>query len=385
MIDTIRLELPQSMYTIIDHTKFTPSTYPMFTCGAWNSGTVTFSKQNPTNIDKKAGIYKPRLTITRRPLKNLGYQNTLYVELSLPKLVFGNNFDELSDEEFNTVLDCLYEVLKTMGVLVYKNQLPQAQVSAIHYGKNIILDDYTTPYTYIKELKNIDISKTLDVNQTDYRNGGLSYKLHTNLFEFAFYDKIKELEISKFSEKRSLEKDNYCQLSLLDYMQEQKQNSSPFEVLRLELRLNNRKKIKQYLKRIGLQENSTLEYLFDQQIAKKILLSFYDSITNKGEYSYKTNSLLHTFESLKKASPKSRDQQHLELCSALSIINDVGVREFRNLIEDRTWYRIKKQLEMLKKQPNNYLIKIQNNLNEFIQAKLVDYPQLMINNDKYET
>ena len=357
----------------------------MFTCGAWNSGTVTFSKQNPTNIDKKAGIYKPRLTITRRPLKNLGYQNTLYVELSLPKLVFGNNFDELSDEDFNTVLDCLYEVLKTMGVLVYKNQLPQAQVSAIHYGKNIILDDYTTPYTYIKELKNIDISKTLDVNQTDYRNGGLSYKLHTNLFEFAFYDKIKELEISKFSEKRSLEKDNYCQLSLLDYMQEQKQNSSPFEVLRLELRLNNRKKIKQYLKRIGLQENSTLEYLFDQQIAKKILLSFYDSITNKGEYSYKTNSLLHTFESLKKASPKSRDQQHLELCSALSIINDVGVREFRNLIEDRTWYRIKKQLEMLKKQPNNYLIKIQNNLNEFIQAKLVDYPQLMINNDKYET
>ena len=55
---------------------------------------------------------------------------------------------------------------------------------------------------------------SLDVNQTDYRNEGHSYKWHCNSYEVVFYDKIKDLEKAKQSEKRAIEKDNAIQLHL---------------------------------------------------------------------------------------------------------------------------------------------------------------------------
>ena len=55
---------------------------------------------------------------------------------------------------------------------------------------------------------------SLDVNQTDYRNEGHSYKWHCNSYEIVFYDKIKDLEKAKHSDKRAIEKDNAIQLNL---------------------------------------------------------------------------------------------------------------------------------------------------------------------------
>lgn len=381
MIDTIKLELSQSMYTILDHTKFTPSTFEMFSYGPFEKGSKISSNQNPTNKDKKACIYRPRLSIRRRQLKHLGYQNTLYVEFSIPKLVFGNNFDELQNKDFERVIKELTNTLKEMGVLAYSSQLPQAKVSSIHYGKNIVLEDYTTPYTYIKALRQLDIRKTHDINQTDYRNSGLSFKAHTNLFEFAFYDKIKELEKSNFSEKRSLDKDDYCQLSLLDYFATKEKNEKPFEVLRLEMRLNNRRKIKQHLKKQKLLENVEFQYLFDQDLAQQFLLSFYENLVKQYIPTYEKKSILQTFENIKVSNPEIKNGKLLKLASSQVIINEIGVREFRNLIDNATWYRLKRHLIRLKDtKQTNYLQRLKNELLKFTPVSLVDYPQIMLNN-----
>jgi len=369
------------MYTIIDHDKFSPSTYEMFSSGPWIKGKVGFSKQNPTTKDKKDGLYKPRLSVTRRPLKGLGYQNTLYIEVSLPKLVFSNNFDELTNDDFELVINKLYEVLKSMGVLAYPSKLPQANISSIHYGKNIILEDYTTPYSYIKELKKVDINKIIDVNQTDYRNGGLSYKFHSNLFEFTFYDKIKDLEKSKLSEKRAINKSDYCQLSLLDYIDTKERITKPFEVLRLEIRLNNRTKIKQYLKKLKLDNIVTFDYLFNTKMAKLFLLSFYDKIFDQYIPTFETSSIIELVESIKASNPEIKDGKVLELASSQNIINQLGVRELRNMVNDRTWYRVKNNLKKLNGTKSSlYLSNLRNKIDNFKQVRLVDYPQLMLNN-----
>ena len=55
-----------------------------------------FATRTPTKDDKIAGIYLPRLKLIKA-VRTGGYSVRLYVELSAPKVLFNNNFDELAD------------------------------------------------------------------------------------------------------------------------------------------------------------------------------------------------------------------------------------------------------------------------------------------------
>jgi len=72
----------------------------------------------------------------------------------------------------------------------------------------------------------------------------LFIKFRTNSFEIAGYDKMKDMEKAKISEKRALEDDNVIQMHLFDKIETTRKNK-PLEVFRWEIRLNLRKKISQ--------------------------------------------------------------------------------------------------------------------------------------------
>jgi len=74
-------------------------------------------KQNPTPNELKQGIYKPRLTITKRINRERNFEIPLKIEFSIPKLLYGNNFDEVTDADFPAVIQKLKTVLKDMGGL----------------------------------------------------------------------------------------------------------------------------------------------------------------------------------------------------------------------------------------------------------------------------
>ena len=203
MIDTIVLMLQADQFSIADHTRFSPSTKGLFESPYYPlGGRGNFScYQNPTAEEFKNGIYKPRLTVTKRPQKG-GFQITLRIEFSIPKLIFGNNFDEVEDAHFALVVDTLSKSLREMGVLVFRDILVNASISAVHYSKNIPLPDYLIPSSILNEIAKINLTQTLDLNQTDFRNDGQSLKFHANSYELALYDKMRDLEKSKISEKR---------------------------------------------------------------------------------------------------------------------------------------------------------------------------------------
>ncbi len=198
MIDTIVLTLTPDMFSITKPEQFEPSAHWAASSLLASSGRLLDenqstlkslkSKQNPTKKELAMGYYKPRLTLLRiiRPLQ--GYKTLLRIEVSLPKLLFSNNFEELTRKDFAAVINKLANVLKSMGVTITREQLAQADVSAIHYAKNIPLTDGSTPYHYINKIKEANIKLSLDVNQTDYRNEGHSFKWHCNSYEVVFYD-----------------------------------------------------------------------------------------------------------------------------------------------------------------------------------------------------
>jgi hypothetical protein len=67
-------------------------------------------------------------------------------KVSAPKLLLGNNFDELTDDDFRRLCKKLVNVLAEMSVKVTARTLAKVNVSAIHYSKNITLTDYTSNY-----------------------------------------------------------------------------------------------------------------------------------------------------------------------------------------------------------------------------------------------
>ena len=213
MLDTVVLILSKNSYQITEPEKFTPSAHWVLSEQVHAISGVQ-SKQNSLKRELRKGIYKPRLTLANRINAAGRREQMLKIEASLPKLFFGNNFNELQYKDFKPLLNKLIDTLATMGVQTTTDALRRRRFT-IHYSKNIAFTDGSIPYTYINKIKEANIKLSLDTNQTDYRNEGHSFKWHCNSYEVVFYDKIRDLEKAKQSDRRAIEKDNTLQLGML--------------------------------------------------------------------------------------------------------------------------------------------------------------------------
>ena len=338
MLDTIVLTLPINHFQIMEHNRFNPSILGLVQAPFYPLGKNGFFKchQNPTKEDAQKGIYKPRLTAIRR-VTSMGHQTMLKIEFSIPKLLFGNNFDEVSKGDFEQIINTLYNRLHEMGVMVSPEMLRLASVSGVHYSKNIPLTDYTTPYSILKEFYKIRMTKRLDVNQTDFRNEGHSLKWRTNDFELSFYDKIKDLEQSKISEKRSIEKQNELQYDLFVPLQKRK----AFEVLRMEVRLNSRKRIKAIFERLQISSDYSFKSIFDDVKSKTILNHFLAEL--KTEYSlisFHPSQYSELLPELKRKNPKMTFIKAIQTIGLKVCIDEIGNRETQeisNIYGKRSW------------------------------------------------
>lgn len=339
MVDTVILLLSKDMFHISDPDKFKPSAR-----WALNKPEIYVpiqSIQNPTKKELLAGIYKPRLTLSHRISIKNKLEILLKIELSLPKLFFGNNFDELMAKNFKQLLQKLSSTLEQMGVIVTHQALAKAPVSVIHYSKNIPLTDGSTPYHYINKIKESNVKLSLDVNETHYRNDGHGFKWHANSYEVAFYDKIKDLEKARLSDRRAVEKDNALQLNLFDKLQQRHK----LEFLRMEVRLSKRQKIKQLFKSLGIATNLTLKSLFKVGIAKKVLLHYIDELESKRStlIDYRPKSDKALLADLIFNNPTLGTKRVLQLYGFKKALEVANIRELRTMFSSynqRSWYRL---------------------------------------------
>ena len=243
-----------------------------------------------------------------------------------------------------------------MGVVVTHKAIANAPVAAIHYSKNIPLLDGSTPYHYIAKIKEANVKLSLDTNQTDYRNEGHSFKWHCNSYEVAFYDKIKDLQQSKQSAKRSLEKDNELQSNLLDMFEERHQPSPrlwrtrKLEFLRMEVRLNKRTKIKQLFGALDINVELTLKKLFKPAIAKKFLLHYLDEIENKRSplLDFKTTDDKTFLSKLSFNNPAIKPKQAMALFGFKKALGTTTLRELKNLFgknNKQSWHRFLAEID----------------------------------------
>jgi len=352
MLDTIVLLIPQEDFRVIKFDAFNPTAQGLFVPPYYklSKGYIN-CVQNPTTKEMREGNYKPRLTLNKR-IASGGYSVCLKVEFSAPKLLLGNNFDELETKDFNKVLTALHKKLKEMYIDIDKEKLKYAQVTGMHYGKNIKLKDASASLV-INTIQKLDISKRLDAGSTDFRNNGHAIRYHTNSYELTFYDKMKDLEQAKISGKRAIEKDNFIQLNLFNQQQIIKN-----EVLRMEVRLNTKKKIKEMLMESGCNPKATLFHaLFNKEISKRVLNHFWEKHITPS-----LNIVLlaqETPEELfyKAKSIRLNDNRALQVIGGLQVINNMGIRALKMIMQKQNFYRLNKDLKKFS-QVNNYLFSV---------------------------
>jgi hypothetical protein len=352
MLDTIALTLDQRHFEVLLPDRFSPSAQGLLNPPYYRLGSRGnfVCAQNPTKSDVQAGRYRPRLTLSKRKIAN-GFALTLRIEFSAPKLILGNNFDELDTQDFPRVLAALHHGLIEMGIELSREMLCEAPVSAVHYSKNISFTDYTTCSMVMSELKRIDLTKRLDISHTDYRNDGHAIRYHANSFEVIFYDKLKDLEQARYSEKRGLEQDYGVQLEMF-----RGPASLPreLEVLRMEVRLGTRTKIKSALQCVGVEAAPTFRTLFDAAIAKAILDQFWTRIRAQlplidGAHGRRPEQVLATLVAATKG--RAKPSKLLQQLGSVLLVDSIGIRGAGALLSRhcslRSWQRYKRDLKPL--------------------------------------
>lgn len=365
MIDTVVLTISEDkMNKLIIDNFGTPKIYNNYK----NSGrSFTVYYRNATKKEMDSCEYVPRFTLYDRFGKR-----DLRIEFSAPKLIFGNNLTELTNSDFDKIINKLYTFLFANRLcFISKSALANAEVSAIHFSKNIELDYGLYPQMFLKELSKCNVSKKLEINQVDFRNGGKLLKYRCNYCEYAFYDKLADL---KGNAKKSDEVDKYIQPTLFSFIEK----SITKQILRFEVRLNKKTKIKQVLESVGVEVNLSFNKIFDSEIAKKVLIDSYDSITKGYLPILDTNTEVEKYISDFALNNPRASINKLAMSFGYSILlKTLGTGGFRESINYKygknSWYIAKRTMDSFCFKPiSNY------NLITLLRSRLMSFEWLKL-------
>jgi len=366
MIDTIIISIPKSaVKNAIDSSNVSLG-------WAQQAQTNYYSKfiKNPSKRDIESGFYFPRLTGINRSINGV-IDAFIKVEFSIPKLIYLNNLDEVSENDFDQIINTLKDRLLTMGIFVQEKYLRRAPVTAVHYSKNILLTNGYTSQFVLSELNKIDVRKSFDLTKTRFMNDGESFCIYANSHSFVIYDKIADLK--KYL-KKSIDKDQTkYQKSLFDSIDKK----DLYEVLRLEIRISQKRKLNSLFKKLGLKENPTFEDAFKISISKTVVQYYWNTLINNNS-GLLFGSFIGPKDILKQifiANPKLKSKQAVYFAGLISMTKDGnGMRELRSILgkysDDRTWYRTKEDInyisDLLKRiRPRDWFDQIEKALKDF--------------------
>lgn len=152
-------------------------------------------------------------------------------------------------------------------------------------------------------------------------------------------------------------------------------------MLRLEVRLGNRKKIKDVLDKVGSDTNLTFEALFNESLARSVLLQFWGILTPDIDMvacsGFPAGEL---FDAIYSSAPEQKPSQILQLTGALAIIQKDGMEGLRTRFErnatPHSWYGLRKKLNGLSVSSHmkyNPVRVATQHLDAFLPLKLSDY------------
>ncbi len=369
MIDTVCLLIPKNQMSYLNGVV------------DWQlySATEEYQKfvRNPSKMDKGTGKYFPRLTGYKRLYNQ---DANVRIEFSVPKLLYLNNLDELTESDFPEVISLLQERLKTMGIIVEKSTLENANISSVHFSKNIPLQDGYTASHLISEMNKVNIRKTFDFAKTRFMNDGQSLYAHTTSHQLVIYDKISDMGKGK---KRAIDKDQTTyQMNLFDEIKKEKEVE---EIIRFEVRVNKKQKLNSLLESLGYKKNPVFRQVFSMEMSKKVVTEYWKKLIkerNLGLFSLSMSNK-DILQTLFLADRGIKPKQAIYLFGLFQLARDEnGMRQLRTIVSkrshDRTWYRITQDMQhaselITKNKVRSWVTQIDKSIEDYKPFKIKKY------------
>lgn len=372
MVDTVILRINKNDFTIASsaHPHFSQSIRLVLDVSIKTGRFVKAVYQLPQEL-KQSDLYFPRFSIMKAA-RHGGYAIYAHIKFSAPKILFGNNFDELTGNELWQVCEALSERLRMMGIIVRSETLASATVSTIHYGKNISFIDYTAASQVIGDLAKCDVTIRKQFDTRDYINGGEALYYQTKTSSLIIYDKVQELKTTR-RRKGRFEEDNQCQFYILD------QVKTPFEVVRIEARLQNPETIRNTFKKCDIDlRSSRFCDLFSQKIARTVLMDYFSPFAAEQNKLVGVRDSLRDFVAkLKRGSPEISPKDILTIVGIKAMLAEDGFRDIRKEIGATSgqWLRIKNIISKanISTQRQSNIDIVKQKLEGFIPVRLGDY------------
>jgi len=367
MLDTVILQIPINYSAIIDHSQFTPSTRGIVD----NPASFFTYTNNPKKADRESGVYKPRLTIIKR-----GNRIYLKAEFSVPKLLFGNNLDEVEEKDFEETASKLRRIIEQMGVRLWTHEIEKAEVIGFHPSKNIPLGKGYTSSFAIRELSKINLNQKLDLERVSFRNNGEALQLYSNRHSLVLYDKINDLNKPP---KRAIDKDQAKQqIDLFEYIKKEKRS---LEVLKLEVRLSHKAKMMEILEKVGFIDVPLFKNIFKKDLCQKIVKLYWDNFFRKDLFLFSVNNNPQKIlQRILMKYPKTNIRTAVMLVGLYQLCKDEeGIKGFRNVAKNYrpkfNWIMLSNYLrkfedEIFTKPIHGFIRDIEKAINEFTTFKL---------------
>lgn len=280
-------------------------------------GPLNGMSRSASKEDKQQGLYRPRVTF--RPI-----DGSLTVEVSLPKLLFGENLQEVTCEHKPLILRALCAALADWSIITTESKLLAAKLNRLDVGKNLLLTGIASSLRVIDLLNRCQISGRKIAKDVSYTNGGRALRVHNASSDLLIYDKIRAPELCGISEKLGIESDQYCQKALCEML-----NMHNHEVLRIERRFNGRKVVRKLFAR-WRNYDPRLADIFTPEIAYNIISEEWNWLVAVCILPDKdcTENLARVMELLKQNAPGSL-RNTLAYCFTQNLLKKYSVEDLR--------------------------------------------------------
>jgi hypothetical protein len=283
--------------------------------------------------------YLPRVEVFEaltEDRRNIRY--ILKIEFSVPKLLYWNSLEEVSENDKQKVFSALKLALKRVGIEVDTETITNATVSAVHACKNILLPKEIRMREIINELSKIDVTKSFDVSERQCKKGARVLNIYSGTIDSSFYDKISDSlrPKNKRSDKSRIEQER----AVIDLY-----NLQDREVFRYEYRIKKNQTVKREVNALLKRDYKTqvvFKDLFTPDLMKSLILNSWQALIQRPENQLslfgtidKLGLFLHILSEAKRQSGKAHSINNALISYGLTtLMRDHGAKEVKGAIFD---------------------------------------------------
>lgn len=260
----------------------------------------------------------------------------LKITFSVPKLLYWNSVQEVSENNRQKILSAIKMALGSVGIIVEIESLENATLEAIHACKNIPLPKTMRMREILAELGRMDISKVVDVMETQIKNGGRLLNFWSGTKEHCFYDKVSD-SLKPKNKRSDKSRIDYEKIFIEQYKLQDR------EIFRYEYRLKKTQTTRSAVNGLlGRKPDTPVVFqdLFTPDLLKNMILSSWYKLIERPENQLslfgkidRLKLLLHILSEAKKRGEKAHSMNNAFISYGIATaILDNGAKEVRGIV-----------------------------------------------------